>query len=424
MKNCIFIIIYLIFSFSFSQKKELRNANKKFDAGNIDAAKEIIDSNIKLFKNADSKVFNNYVFLSAKILRSKENFEKSFKKLESIKSVKNLADDVSSELQLLLLDIVNSAILDNKQESYAEASKKLYLAYTIDKNGEDYLYYAASSSVNAARAEEIPATEETPAAEEVADLKTALKYYIELKELNYKGVVTKYYVTKLDTGEKLEVDSMEYVLFKKLPKEYSDFIEEETESKFPEIVKNIVLIYNKLGMKDEAMAAIYEARKSNPEDADLIIVEANLYIELDEKDKFKELTKEAIRLKPNDHILFFNLGVVNADQGNVEEAREYYEKSIEINPSYEAAYLNLVALILEEEPKIVDEMNSLGTSRADNAKYDVLKKKREALYAECVPILKKLIELNKDEEAIRTLMNIYGTLGDNEGFMEMKKMID
>ena len=69
-------------------------------------------------------------------------------------------------------------------------------------------------------------------------------------------------------------------------------------------------------------------------------------------------------------------------------------------------------------------MNSLGTSRADNAKYDVLKKKREDLYRECVPILKTLIELNKDEEAIRTLMNIYGTLGDNEGFMEMKKIID
>ena len=133
---------------------------------------------------------------------------------------------------------------------------------------------------------------------------------------------------------------------------------------------------------------------------------------------------EAIRLKPNDHILFFNLGVVNADQGNVEDARMYYEKAIEINPSYESAYLNLVALILEEEPEIVDKMNSLGTSRADNAKYDVLKKKREDLYRECVPILKKLIALNKDEEAIRTLMNIYGTLGDNQGFMEMKKMID
>ena len=106
------------------------------------------------------------------------------------------------------------------------------------------------------------------------------------------------------------------------------------------------------------------------------------------------------------------------------EALSEVDKAIEINPSYEAAYLNLVALILEEEPKIVDKMNSLGTSRADNAKYDVLKKKREDLYRECVPILKTLIELNKDEEAIRTLMNIYGTLGDNEGFMEMKKIID
>ena len=44
----------------------------------------------------------------------------------------------------------------------------------------------------------------------------------------------------------------------------------------------------------------------------------------------------------------------------------------------ENAYLNLVALILEDESSIVDEMNSLGNSRADNAKYDELKSKREA----------------------------------------------
>ncbi len=406
MKKSIFLIICLFFSFSFSQKKELRNANKKFNAGDIDGANDILKSNKKIFENADPKVFNNYVFLSAKILRSTENFEESYKKLKSIESVKNLAEDVSNELELLALDIVNSAISDNQQKIYTEASKKLYLAYTIDKNAEDYLYYAASSSVNA------------------GDWNTALKFYLELKDLNYEGIITKYYVTKIDTGEKLEVDSVQYELYKKLPKEYDQFIKEDTESKFPEIVKNIALIYNQLGMKDKAMSAVSEARKSNPEDVNLILVEANLYIDLDEMDKFKELMIEAIRLKPDDHILFFNLGVVNADQGNVEDARKYYEKAIEIDPSYESAYLNLVALILEEEPEIVDKMNSLGTSRADNVKYDILKKKREDLYRECVPILKKLIEINKDEEAIRTLMNIYGTLGDNQGFIEMKKMID
>ena len=406
MKKSIFLIICLFFSFSFSQKKELRNANKKFNSGDIDGANDILKSNKEIFENADSKIYNNYVFLSAKILRSTENFEESYKKLKLIESVKNLAEDVSNELEQLASDIVNSAISDNQQKIYTEASKKLYLAYTIDKNAEDYLYYAASSSVNA------------------GDWNNALKLYLELKELNYEGIITKYYVTKIDTGEKLEVDSVQYELYKKLPKEYDQFIKEDTESKFPEIVKNIALIYNQLGMNDEAMSAVSEARKSNPEDVNLILVEANLYIELDEMNKFKELMIEAIKLKPNDHVLFFNLGVVNADQGNVQDARKYYEKAIEINSSYESAYLNLVALILEEEPEIVDKMNSLGTSRADNVKYDVLKKKREDLYRECVPILKKLIEINKDEEAIRTLMNIYGTLGDNEGFIEMKKMID
>ena len=35
-------------------------------------------------------------------------------------------------------------------------------------------------------------------------------------------------------------------------------------------------------------------------------------------------------------------------------------------------------------------------------------------------ILKDLVDLNQNIEAVRTLMNIYGTLGDNQGYMEMK----
>ena len=65
MKKYIFLITCLIFSFSFSQKKELRNANKKFNTGDVDGAYEIINSNKELLENSDSKVFNNYVLLSA-----------------------------------------------------------------------------------------------------------------------------------------------------------------------------------------------------------------------------------------------------------------------------------------------------------------------------------------------------------------------
>jgi tetratricopeptide (TPR) repeat protein len=216
---------------------------------------------------------------------------------------------------------------------------------------------------------------------------------------------------------------MEYNLYKKT-KEYSDFREEKTESRFPEIVKNIALIYAQLGDNDKAMEAVIEARASNPKDLNLILTEANLYVQLKENDRFEALMKEAIEQDPNNATLYFNLGVVNAQRGESEQARGYYEKSIELDPTFESGYLNLVSLILEGEGAIVEEMNGLGNTRADNARYDELKAQREDLFKECVPILEKLIALNQNLEATKTLMNIYGTLGDNDGFMRMKNLLE
>ena len=58
--------------------------------------------------------------------------------------------------------------------------------------------------------------------------------------------------------------------------------EEDSESKYPEIKKNIALIYNQLGQKDNAIKAVQDARKANPGDVGLILTEANIYIELGE----------------------------------------------------------------------------------------------------------------------------------------------
>ena len=173
-----------------------------------------------------------------------------------------------------------------------------------------------------------------------------------------------------------------------------------------------------------ALAAIETARASNPDDVGLIITAANIYFELDDKEAFKLAMSEAIEKEPNNPVLYYNLGVVSGELGEKESARTYYEKSIELDPTNENSYLNLVALILDGEQEIVNEMNSLGTSRSDNLRYDELKITREELYKECVPILKELIAISNDTEAIRTLMNIYGTLGDNSGYMEMKNLLD
>jgi tetratricopeptide (TPR) repeat protein len=153
----------------------------------------------------------------------------------------------------------------------------------------------------------------------------------------------------------------------------------------------------------------------------LLLTEANFYIKIDDKEKFKTMMQEAIQKDPNNPVLYFNLGVITADQGDKTKAAEHYKKTIELDPDYGAAHMNMAALLLGGESAIVDEMNSLGTSRADNAKYEQLKKKREQLYKDAVPYLVKVLEIDpKDGDATKTLMNIYGTLGNNEGYKEMK----
>ncbi|MDG1027503.1 MAG: tetratricopeptide repeat protein [Flavobacteriaceae bacterium] len=406
MKRITLITLLLLFNFSFSQKKELRKAQKLYDAGDVSGASQLLEENQSLFENADQKVKPGYDFLTGKIAQNNKEFQRAYDLFTSLKDVASIKEEVMEQLNLLSADIVNSAIDDNGGGDFKSSTEKLYLAYLIDPElNKDYLYFAASSAVNA----------------EMYDV--ALEYYDQLKEMAYTGVVTKYYVTEVESGVETEVTESEYDLYKK-SKSYENVREEDTPSKFPEIVKNIALIHAQRGDNEKAMIAVQEARLSNPTDLNLILTEANIYIQLDEKAKFQSLMNEAIAQDPDNANLYYNLAVVTVDLGEKEAARAYYEKAIEKDPNYENAYLNLVALILEGEQTIVEQMNSLGTSAADNAKYDALKLDREEIYKECVPILKSLIEIGENEDAIKTLMNIYGTLGDNEGYKEMKTLLE
>ena len=246
-----------------------------------------------------------------------------------------------------------------------------------------------------------------------------------LKEKKYTGIITEYFISEVGSGNEIPVSSKEEMEILSKPPEYENPRSNDTPSRFPEIVKNIALIYNQLGDKEKAIAAIKDARNENPEDVDLIITEANYYIESGDKEKFKNLITQAIEKDPSNGNLYYNLGVVSAELGEKDNAIEFYNKAIELEPKFESSYLNLVALILEEDVRIREEMDKLGNSRADNIKYDKLTLEREGIFKECVPILKSLIEINKNnEEAIRTLMNIYGVLGDNDGFKKMKELLN
>ena len=56
MKHIALLTFILIFNFSFSQKKELRKAQKLYDAGDISGASQLLLENQSILENADKKV--------------------------------------------------------------------------------------------------------------------------------------------------------------------------------------------------------------------------------------------------------------------------------------------------------------------------------------------------------------------------------
>lgn len=396
-----------------AQKKELKNTQKLVDASMFQQALSSLETIKPLVENAEPKYTSHYYYLLGISNQGTKSFIAAIEAFDKVKSVEKEANLkkytalVDANATQLTNDLINSAVDLNGNDKFIEAAQLLHLAYTLDKdNNVDYLYYAASSAVNG------------------GDYENALTYYILLKELNYTGVSKKYYVTEVITGEETEVDETTYNLYQK-SKDYTNLRQEDTPSRLPEIVKNIALIHVNQGNNDAAMAAVQDARELAPKDVGLILTEADLYIKLGDQARFANLMQEAIAQDPNNAILYYNLGVVNGNEGNRSKAIEYYEKAIQLDPSYEASYLNIASVILEGESAIVEQMNSLGTSAADNRKYDQLKAKRENLFLEAVPYLEKLVSINpKNPEALTTLKNIFGTIGDTANFKKYRDILD
>lgn len=406
MKKTLTLLLILTLSLSVAQKKEVKKAVKLFDAGDVQGASDMLSTNAALFEGADTKILNQKLYLEARIAQANKNYESAIEKYKAFTQAGGSDPTYETQMQTMVAELVNSAIEDNGAQRYPEAASKLYLAFTINKEvNQDYLYFAASSAVNG----------------QILD--TALDYYKQLKDIKYEGITTSYFAISNKSGEEVELSLSEYELYQKT-KDYSDFRIEKSESRYPEIIKNIALIYAQMGDNDMAMKAVKEARQTDPKDLNLILTEANLYIQLKENDRFESLMKEAIEQDPNNATLYFNLGVVSAQRGSKEEAERYYKKTIELDPNYEAGYLNLVSLILEEEADIISEMDGLGRSAADNKRYDELLKNREDLYRECIPILNRLVDIANNQQAIKTLMNIYGSLGETENYKKMKDLLE
>lgn len=301
--------------------------------------------------------------------------------------------DIEVKVNALKPIFVNYAIELANESKLKEAALVLADMYELDKKDAEKLYYAANYAVNA------------------KDYPLALQYYQELKNVNYTGEgVMLYAINKESQKEESFNTKQERDIYVK-GGTHEKPRDEKIPSKRPEIFKNIALILVELGKSDEAKAAIQEARKESPDDVSLIITESDLYLKANDMVTYKRLISEALDKNPNNADLVFNLGVISYNNKELADAEKYYLRTIEIDPKYANAYLNLAILKLDAEKALIDKMNKLGTSPADTKKYEVLKKQREDVYKSAIPFLEKVTEFDADnKEAGKTLLGVYNAL--------------
>ena len=412
MKKYFVLAIALTLGFSVvAQKKELKTADKELDKGNFEKAAVALDAAEALLGSMDDKYKSQYYLLrSVFYLNNGEpDFNTIKKSMEALKLASAPAQEqgVKNQIQNLKAHLVNKGTSLLQSEDYKTSSDYFESAYKLVPNDTVYLFYAASTAVNA----------------KLYDRSLAM--YEELRSLGYTGVEQNYLATNKETQVEELFGSKVLRDLSVKSKSHINPRDETTKSKFPEIIKNIALIYVQNGENEKALQAMAVARAESPDDLNLLLTEANVYYTMGDTPKFKELLEVAIQKDPMNPELQYNLGVISSETDDYEGSKKYYLKAIELKPDYINAYINLAALILGQEESILDEMNSLGSSAADDRKYDELKAKRNQLYLDAIPYLENAFGIDPSNyQAARTLANIYSAVGDSDKYKEYKAISD
>ncbi len=161
---------------------------------------------------------------------------------------------------------------------------------------------------------------------------------------------------------------------------------------------------------EKALAVAKEAMAAFPNHHEFPKYELDMYIRMERLPEAKGAMERQAANDPTDHETRYFLGVVNAQLGDLETARKWYDESIKLAPDYFEPRLAVAELVFQDAKKIKTEMNQLGITAAD-------KKKRFELDVVLVEKLKAALpyweaaeKINPDDE--RVLDNLYSIYSD------------
>ena len=191
----------------------------------------------------------------------------------------------------------------------------------------------------------------------------------------------------------------------------------------PNVFLFISNLYRENGRDAEALQTLAEARAMYPREQSLIIEELNIYLTNEEFDKAKENLALAAEQDPTNEILWFSLGSVLDNLGNVDEAIDAYKKALEIKADYFDANYNLGALYFNQAVQGTNEANDMWKPRmtkSESANQKQIEDDAKALFVTAKPYLEAAHMADENDlETMRSLRDIYARTGDDEKMLDL-----
>ncbi|MBE9509641.1 MAG: hypothetical protein IMY71_02085 [Bacteroidetes bacterium] len=362
MKQILPVLLVLLISLGgCSTKRFVRQAEHLIDDGKLEDAREMIQlATDSAVNNQWAKTYLVYGKLAQTAATSKKKKDqnlfknplqlayKNYMKALDMDEKGKLDNSVSLLLPKLSNDFVDKGVKAFKARKYSEAMISFeYVSkiaeYDIFKGSVDtgIIYNAGLAAYNAEIYEK------------------AVKYFTTCKEMDYGGVNL-------------------YLLLKNT--------------------------YASMNDSANVLQVLIEAFEKFPEEKEVLVQLVNYYISAGMNNETLNFLKIAKEKDPDNATYFFAEGVIYDRIGKVKNAKNAYQRSIDLDPEFFTSQYNLGALIYNQGVIMVEEANKI----LDNEKYTEAREATDLQFAEALPYLEKAHELNKgDIETMETLKLIY-----------------
>lgn len=190
------------------------------------------------------------------------------------------------------------------------------------------------------------------------------------------------------------------------------------------------------GDVDNGLIVLTSGREKYPENSEILFAEINYYIQQKDFATLETKLQQAIAAEPDNIGLYnalgnvyMNLGQEATDEGTAEgyyeKSNQYFTQAADRDPENVDAIYSMGSMKFNQAVKLNAQMQELGNSKEDQAKYEEMDAKLTRLFDEALPYFERAERIDPDDRnTLIALKEIYARKGDYDKSGEYKKRLE